>query len=82
MAKDAAHIQQNCPRCQEIIDVNDTLFIQEAEIGDNLISTTFNINYSLPIELTLSKSKRSPPNSSEKKTHCSGKDLTKRRLDA
>lgn len=32
MAKDVADVQQSCPRCQEAVDVNEALFVQE--VGD------------------------------------------------
>lgn len=31
MAKDVAHVQQNCSKCQEVVDVTEALYIQEAE---------------------------------------------------
>lgn len=82
MAKDAARVQKDCPKCQEMVDINEPSSYNRQEIGDNVISTIFSTNYSLLLALTLPKFGRSFQSSLSRKRNCLEGDPVKSPSDA
>lgn len=81
MAKDAARVQRNCPKCQESVDISEALFIQEAGDWRQPYLDYLQHRFSLLIALVLPKFGKGPQNSLSRKGNYLGKDLVEHLSD-